>query len=98
MSHLVPGHHLWASKSGHHILGLTEDYDALCKQIGQGQKLLAEMDIQIQEAPSPTSQELGTKVTQLTKLEGERLTGNSKWAGPTEGAGRLGAHMSLVRP
>ncbi|XP_014685861.3 CDK5 regulatory subunit-associated protein 2 isoform X1 [Equus asinus] len=61
MSHLVPGHRLWASKSGHHILGLTEDYDALCKQIGQGQKLLAEMDIQIQEAPSPTSQELETK-------------------------------------
>ncbi|XP_070452320.1 CDK5 regulatory subunit-associated protein 2 isoform X1 [Equus przewalskii] len=65
MSHLVPGHRLWASKSGHHILGLTEDYDALCKQIGQGQKLLAEMDIQIQEAPSPTSQELGTKTGEM---------------------------------
>ncbi|XP_016069206.1 PREDICTED: CDK5 regulatory subunit-associated protein 2 isoform X4 [Miniopterus natalensis] len=61
MSRLVPGHHLWASKHGCHILGLIEDYDALCKQIGQGQKLLAEMDIQIQEAPSPSSRELGTK-------------------------------------
>ncbi|XP_019503803.1 PREDICTED: CDK5 regulatory subunit-associated protein 2 isoform X1 [Hipposideros armiger] len=60
-SHLVPGHHLWASKSGCHVLGLIEDYDALCKQIGQGQKLLAEMDTQIQEAPSSKSQELETK-------------------------------------
>ncbi|XP_036185728.1 CDK5 regulatory subunit-associated protein 2 isoform X4 [Myotis myotis] len=61
MSRLVPGHHLWASKSGSHILGLTEDYEALCAQVGQGQKLLAEMDIQIQEAPSPSSRELETK-------------------------------------
>ncbi|XP_072816119.1 CDK5 regulatory subunit-associated protein 2 isoform X7 [Vicugna pacos] len=61
VSRLVPGHCLWASKSGCHILGLIEDYDALCRQIGQGQKLLAEMDIQIQEAPSPTSQELGAE-------------------------------------
>nr|XP_031533348.1 CDK5 regulatory subunit-associated protein 2 isoform X4 [Vicugna pacos] len=61
VSRLVPGHCLWASKSGCHILGLIEDYDALCRQISQGQKLLAEMDIQIQEAPSPTSQELGAE-------------------------------------
>nr|XP_058927250.1 LOW QUALITY PROTEIN: CDK5 regulatory subunit-associated protein 2 [Kogia breviceps] len=61
VSRLVPGHRLWASKSGCHVLGLTEDYDALCEQIGRGQKLLAEMDIQIQEAPGPTSQELATK-------------------------------------
>ncbi|XP_054582977.1 CDK5 regulatory subunit-associated protein 2 isoform X2 [Eptesicus fuscus] len=61
MSRLVPGHHLWASKSGSHILGLIEDYEALCMQVGQGQKLLAEMDIQIQETPSPSSRELGTK-------------------------------------
>lgn len=61
MSRLVLGHHLWASKSGSHILGLIEDYEALCTQVGQGQKLLAEMDIQIQEAPSPSSRELGTK-------------------------------------
>ncbi|XP_032334204.1 CDK5 regulatory subunit-associated protein 2 isoform X6 [Camelus ferus] len=61
VSRLVPGHCLWASKTGCHILGLIEDYDALCRQIGQGQKLLSEMDIQIQEAPSPTSQELGAE-------------------------------------
>ncbi|XP_059781461.1 CDK5 regulatory subunit-associated protein 2 isoform X2 [Balaenoptera ricei] len=61
MSRLVPGHRLWASTSGCHVLGLTEDYDALCEQIGRGQKLLAEMDMRIQEAPSPTSQELATK-------------------------------------
>ncbi|XP_057577669.1 CDK5 regulatory subunit-associated protein 2 isoform X17 [Hippopotamus amphibius kiboko] len=61
VSRLVPGHRLWASKSGCHVLGLIEDYDALCEQIGQGQKLLSEIHIQVQEAPSPTSQELATK-------------------------------------
>ena len=63
VSSLVPSHHLWASKSGRHMLGLAEDYDALCEQIGQGQMLLAEMDLQIREAPGPISQELVTKVT-----------------------------------
>lgn len=61
MPRLVTGHSLWASKSGRHVLGLFEDYDALWKQICQGQRLLAEIDIQTHEAPSP-SQELGTKV------------------------------------
>ncbi|XP_064147604.1 CDK5 regulatory subunit-associated protein 2 isoform X2 [Loxodonta africana] len=61
MFHLVSGHRVWASKNGRHVLGLIEDYNALRKQIGQGQKLLAEMDTQIQEAPGPTVRELGTK-------------------------------------
>ncbi|XP_063643225.1 CDK5 regulatory subunit-associated protein 2 isoform X11 [Pan troglodytes] len=61
VSRLVTGHHLWASKNGRHVLGLIEDYEALLKQISQGQRLLAEMDVQTQEAPSSTSQELGTK-------------------------------------
>ncbi|XP_045152492.1 CDK5 regulatory subunit-associated protein 2 isoform X2 [Echinops telfairi] len=61
MPHPVPGHHLWANKSGCHVLGLIEDYNALRKQISWGQRLLAEMDIQIQEAPGPTVQELATK-------------------------------------
>ncbi|XP_072583620.1 CDK5 regulatory subunit-associated protein 2 isoform X8 [Vulpes vulpes] len=60
-SHPVPGHHLWASKSGCHVLGLTVDYEALCQQIGRGQKLFAEMALQIQEAPRAASPELGTK-------------------------------------
>ncbi|XP_055435457.1 CDK5 regulatory subunit-associated protein 2 isoform X5 [Bubalus kerabau] len=60
-SSLVPSHHLWASRSGRHVLGLAEDYDALCEQIGQGQTLLAEVDLQIREAPGPISQELVTK-------------------------------------
>ncbi|XP_029395947.1 CDK5 regulatory subunit-associated protein 2 isoform X3 [Mus pahari] len=58
---LVAGHHVWASKSGHHMLGLIEDYDALYKQISWGQTLLAKMDVQTQEALSPTSQKLGPK-------------------------------------
>ncbi|XP_044796461.2 CDK5 regulatory subunit-associated protein 2 isoform X3 [Bubalus bubalis] len=60
-SSLVPSHHLWASRSGRHVLGLAEDYDALCEQIGQGQTLLAEVDLRIREAPGPISQELVTK-------------------------------------
>jgi hypothetical protein len=63
MPGLVTGHRLWASKNGCHVLGLIEDYDALCKQIGQGQRLLVEMDIQTQKALYPTSPEPGTKVT-----------------------------------
>ncbi|XP_038190685.1 CDK5 regulatory subunit-associated protein 2 isoform X9 [Arvicola amphibius] len=59
---LVAEHHVWASKSGHHMLGLIEDYDALHKQISCGQRLLAKMDIQTQEALGPTSQKLGPKV------------------------------------
>ncbi|XP_045325535.1 CDK5 regulatory subunit-associated protein 2 isoform X14 [Leopardus geoffroyi] len=60
-SHLVPGHRLWADDSGCHVLGLTGDFEALCQQIGQGQKLLAEMALQIQEAPRPAGLELETK-------------------------------------
>ncbi|XP_036035113.1 CDK5 regulatory subunit-associated protein 2 isoform X3 [Onychomys torridus] len=58
---LVADHRVWASKSGHHMLGLIEDYDALQKQISRGQRLLAKMDIQTQEALSPTSQKLEPK-------------------------------------
>ncbi|XP_032107333.1 CDK5 regulatory subunit-associated protein 2 isoform X3 [Sapajus apella] len=68
VSRLVTGHRLWADKSGCHVLGLIEDYEALLKQIGQGQRLLAEMDIQTQETPSSASQELGTKGPHLVPL------------------------------
>uniref|UniRef100_A0A2K6T4M5 CDK5 regulatory subunit-associated protein 2 n=1 Tax=Saimiri boliviensis boliviensis TaxID=39432 RepID=A0A2K6T4M5_SAIBB len=68
VSRLVTGHRLWADKSGCHVLGLIEDYEALLKQIGQGQRLLAEMDIQTQETPSSASPELGTKGPHLVPL------------------------------
>ncbi|XP_006865738.1 PREDICTED: CDK5 regulatory subunit-associated protein 2 [Chrysochloris asiatica] len=68
MPRLVPGHRPWANKSGHHVLGLIEDYKALRKQIDQAQRLLAEIDIQIQEASSPTIGELGTKGPHLAPL------------------------------
>ncbi|XP_053420198.1 CDK5 regulatory subunit-associated protein 2 isoform X2 [Nycticebus coucang] len=61
VSHLVTGSHLWASKDGHHVLGLIEDFEALCMQISQGQGLLAQMHIQTQEAVGPASEELATK-------------------------------------
>ncbi|XP_069332825.1 CDK5 regulatory subunit-associated protein 2 isoform X3 [Eulemur rufifrons] len=68
VSHPVTDHRLWASKSGHHVLGLIEDFEALCTQIGQGQRLLAEMDMQTQEALSPASEELAAKVPHLAPL------------------------------
>nr|XP_020476697.1 CDK5 regulatory subunit-associated protein 2 isoform X3 [Monopterus albus] len=48
-SRLVPGHRMWASRSGRHILGLIEDYSALRKQISEGRKLSRSMDTQLQE-------------------------------------------------
>ncbi|XP_055994564.1 CDK5 regulatory subunit-associated protein 2 [Sorex fumeus] len=61
LSPSVPGQRPWASQDGLHVLGLLEHYDNLRTQIGQGQKLLAEMDSQIQEAPSPTGREPGAR-------------------------------------
>ncbi|XP_076014766.1 CDK5 regulatory subunit-associated protein 2 isoform X3 [Genypterus blacodes] len=48
-SRLVPGHQLWASRNGRHILGLIEDYNALRKQISEGRRLSRSMDSQLQE-------------------------------------------------
>ncbi|XP_017263118.1 CDK5 regulatory subunit-associated protein 2 isoform X2 [Kryptolebias marmoratus] len=48
-SRLVPGHRMWASRNGRHILGLIEDYNALRKQISEGRKLSRCMDAQLQE-------------------------------------------------
>ncbi|XP_007647098.1 CDK5 regulatory subunit-associated protein 2 isoform X2 [Cricetulus griseus] len=65
---VVAGHHMWASKSGPHMLGLIEDYDALHKQISRGQRLLAKMDIQTQEALSPTTQKLDSQGSHAVPL------------------------------
>ncbi|XP_006890813.1 PREDICTED: CDK5 regulatory subunit-associated protein 2-like [Elephantulus edwardii] len=65
---LIPGRRLWASKSGHHILGLIEDYHALRKQIVKGQRLLDEMDVQIQEVPDRTVWEQETEGLQSAPL------------------------------
>ncbi|XP_028318007.1 CDK5 regulatory subunit-associated protein 2 isoform X2 [Gouania willdenowi] len=48
-SRLVPGHRMWASRNGRHVLGLIEDYNALRKQISEGHKLSHSMDTQLQE-------------------------------------------------
>uniref|UniRef100_A0AAV2IRB1 Centrosomin N-terminal motif 1 domain-containing protein n=1 Tax=Knipowitschia caucasica TaxID=637954 RepID=A0AAV2IRB1_KNICA len=48
-SRLVPGHRMWASRNGRHVLGLTEDYSALGKHISEGCKLSHTMDAQLQE-------------------------------------------------
>uniref|UniRef100_A0A8C7YDR1 CDK5 regulatory subunit-associated protein 2/Myomegalin coiled coil domain-containing protein n=1 Tax=Oryzias sinensis TaxID=183150 RepID=A0A8C7YDR1_9TELE len=48
-SRLVPGHRMWANRSGRHVLGLIEDYNALRKQIAEGRQLSRSMDAQLQE-------------------------------------------------
>ncbi|XP_036605442.1 CDK5 regulatory subunit-associated protein 2 isoform X2 [Trichosurus vulpecula] len=65
---LVPGHRMWANKSGRHILGLIEDYNALRKQICEGQKLLSEMEIHLQAISGPKCQEAGLKVPDQAPL------------------------------
>ena len=49
-SRLVPGHRMWANRSGRHILGLIEDYNALRKQISEGRKLSRSMNAHLQES------------------------------------------------
>ncbi|XP_074149016.1 CDK5 regulatory subunit-associated protein 2 isoform X4 [Sminthopsis crassicaudata] len=67
---LVPGHRMWANKSGRHILGLIEDYNALRKQICEGQKLLSEMEARLQLISGPKNQESGLKVPDQAPLNG----------------------------
>ncbi|XP_030062274.1 CDK5 regulatory subunit-associated protein 2-like isoform X4 [Microcaecilia unicolor] len=53
---LVPGHHMWADKNGSHVLGLIEDYDALRKQISEGQKLVCGIEASIEDIQNIKSQ------------------------------------------
>lgn len=46
-SRLVPGHRLWANRSGRHILALVEDYSALRRLISEGRKLARSKDAQL---------------------------------------------------
>ncbi|XP_067868677.1 CDK5 regulatory subunit-associated protein 2 isoform X2 [Heterodontus francisci] len=43
-SRFIPAHRMWADKNGQYVLGLLEDYNALQKQISEGQLLLHGMD------------------------------------------------------
>ncbi|XP_009474049.1 PREDICTED: CDK5 regulatory subunit-associated protein 2 [Nipponia nippon] len=65
---LVPGHRMWADKNGRHILGLIEDYNALRKQISEGQQVLAEMEISLREVTGTKLQEPGIKVPDQASL------------------------------
>uniref|UniRef100_A0A8B9S908 CDK5 regulatory subunit-associated protein 2 n=1 Tax=Apteryx owenii TaxID=8824 RepID=A0A8B9S908_APTOW len=65
---LVPGHRMWADKNGRHVLGLIEDYNALRKQISEGQQVLAEMEISLREVTGMKLQEPGTKVPDQASL------------------------------
>ncbi|NXY87857.1 CK5P2 protein, partial [Alcedo cyanopectus] len=59
---LVPGHRLWADRTGRHVLGLLEDYRALQTRIAEGQQVLAEMEMLGREATGTKLQEPGLKV------------------------------------
>ncbi|XP_025969551.2 CDK5 regulatory subunit-associated protein 2 isoform X2 [Dromaius novaehollandiae] len=65
---LVPGHRMWADKNGRHVLGLIEDYNALRKQISEGQQVLAEMEISFREVTGMKLQEPGIKVPDQASL------------------------------
>lgn len=60
---LVPGHRMWADKNGRHVLGLIEDYNALRKQISEGQQVLGEMEVTLREVAGTKLQEPGIKVS-----------------------------------
>ncbi|XP_010155597.1 PREDICTED: CDK5 regulatory subunit-associated protein 2-like, partial [Eurypyga helias] len=65
---LVPGHRMWADKNGRHVLGLIEDYNALRKQISEGQQVLAEMEISLREVTGVKLQEPRIKVPDQASL------------------------------
>nr|XP_009933699.1 PREDICTED: CDK5 regulatory subunit-associated protein 2 [Opisthocomus hoazin] len=65
---LVPGHRMWADKNGRHVLGLIEDYNALRKQISEGQQVLSEMEISLGEVTGMKLQESGIKVPDQASL------------------------------
>ncbi|NXG02814.1 CK5P2 protein, partial [Sakesphorus luctuosus] len=67
---LVPGHGVWADKNGRHVLGLIEDYEALRKQITEGQQVLAEMDSSLRDITATKLQEPGVKVPDQASLHG----------------------------
>ncbi|XP_053852388.1 CDK5 regulatory subunit-associated protein 2 isoform X2 [Vidua macroura] len=67
---LVPGHRMWADRNGRHVLGLIEDYDALRKQISEGQQVLADMEIALREVAGTKLQEPGVKVPEQASLHG----------------------------
>ncbi|NXU36804.1 CK5P2 protein, partial [Drymodes brunneopygia] len=67
---LVPGHRMWADRNGRHVLGLIEDYDALRKQISEGQQVLADMEVALREVTGSKLQEPGVKVPEQASLHG----------------------------
>ncbi|NXS88871.1 CK5P2 protein, partial [Erpornis zantholeuca] len=67
---LVPGHRMWADRNGRHVLGLIEDYDALRKQISEGQQVLADMEIALREVTGTKLQEPGVSVPEQASLCG----------------------------
>ncbi|NWW93960.1 CK5P2 protein, partial [Rhynochetos jubatus] len=65
---LVPGHRMWADRNGRHVLGLIEDYNALRKQISEGQQVVAEMEISLREVTDVKLQEPRIKVPDQASL------------------------------
>ncbi|XP_071309712.1 CDK5 regulatory subunit-associated protein 2 isoform X2 [Agelaius tricolor] len=67
---LVPGHRMWADRSGRHVLGLIEDYEALRKHISEGQQVLAHMEMALRELTGTKLQEPAVKVPEQASLHG----------------------------
>ncbi|NXI51493.1 CK5P2 protein, partial [Chloroceryle aenea] len=65
---LVPGHRLWADRAGRHVLGLLEDYSALRKQIAEGQRVLAAMEVSVRQVSGTRLPEPGLKVPDQASL------------------------------
>ncbi|XP_046901597.1 CDK5 regulatory subunit-associated protein 2-like isoform X3 [Hypomesus transpacificus] len=64
-SRLVPGHRLWASRGGRHVLGLTEDHSALRRHIAQARRLARSMDTLQQQGQENRAPEAGQQVSGL---------------------------------
>ncbi|XP_060937138.1 CDK5 regulatory subunit-associated protein 2 isoform X3 [Limanda limanda] len=89
LSRLVPGHRMWANRSGRHVLGLIEDYNALRKQISDGRKLSRSMDSQLQECLHTVRQQgSDNKVMEQQHLKGLTSSTNTMQH-VLEEAGRL---------
>ncbi|XP_043914752.1 myomegalin-like isoform X2 [Protopterus annectens] len=60
----VPERQIWVDRNGHHVLGLAEDYSALCKCISEGSGLIHDMESHFRQYLKTISSEgSGLKLT-----------------------------------
>uniref|UniRef100_A0A3P9MVD6 CDK5 regulatory subunit associated protein 2 n=3 Tax=Poecilia reticulata TaxID=8081 RepID=A0A3P9MVD6_POERE len=88
-SRLVPGHRMWATRNGRHVLGLIEDYNALRKQISEGRKLSRSMDAQLHECLHSLRQQGSDNQTREKQQLKSLSSSSSTMQQVLEEAGRL---------